>query len=361
MADEEDRPPSRKSRGQLTQMMALGAVASVIGIALGLAIDWFPVQASDEARQIDRLWDVLLVVSIPIFVLVQGIVLYCVWKFRMRPGQERADGPPIHGNTRIEIIWTAIPTALLVVLCIGAYVVLDDIEDAKGDDTMRVRVVGEQFAWTFWYPDGNGKEIASNQLYLPANQSVLFDVQSKDVIHDFWVPAFRMKIDAVPGETTHVRATTTERLGTYPVVCAELCGLGHAVMRQSARVVPAGEFDTWLTEQRERGGNSDESGKQQGAPGDAPKADGKALFTDTQPACSSCHTLADAGSNSPIGPNLDDSLEGKDREYIERAIVEPNADIASGFDENIMPPNYDETLKPEEVDALVDYLVKVTK
>ncbi len=360
MADDEDRKTSRKSRGQLIQMLALGAVASVIGVIWGLAIDWFPVQASVEAVQIDRLWDVLLVVSVPIFVLVQGIVLYCVWKFRMRPGQERADGPPIHGNTRIEIIWTAIPTALLVVLCIGAYVVLDDIEDAKGDDTMNVRVVGEQFAWTFYYPQEGGEEIASSQLYLPANQSVLFDVQSKDVIHDFWVPAFRMKIDAVPGETTHVRATTTDRLGTYPVVCAELCGLGHAVMRQSARVVPAAEFDTWLAEQGKDAPGTDDPGEQ-GAPGAAAQVDGKKLFTDTQPSCASCHTLADAGSNSPIGPNLDDSLEDKDRAYIERAIVEPAADIASGFEDGIMPPNYDETLKPEEVDALVDYLVKVTK
>ena len=358
MADEKDRDTSRKSRRLLTQMLALGAVASVIGVILGLAIDWFPVQASEEAVQIDRLWDVLLIVSVPIFVLVQGIVLYCVWKFRMRPGQENADGPPIHGNTRIEIIWTAIPTALLVVLCIGAYVVLDDIEDAKGDDTMNVRVVGEQFAWTFYYPGEGGEEIASSQLYLPANQSVLFDVQSKDVIHDFWVPAFRMKIDAVPGETTHVRATTTDRLGTYPVVCAELCGLGHAVMRQSAHVLPAEEFEAWMTKQA-RGDSPDEA-DQQGAPEGGP-VDGKEIFANAQPSCASCHTLADAGSNSTIGPNLDDSLEGKDREYIKRGIVEPAADIASGFEDGIMPPNYDETLEPEEVDALVDYLVKVTK
>jgi cytochrome c oxidase subunit 2 len=223
---------------------------------------------------------------------------------------------------------------------------------------MNVRVVGEQFAWTFYYPQEGGEEIASSQLYLPANQSVLFDVQSKDVIHDFWVPAFRMKIDAVPGETTHVRATTTDRLGTYPVVCAELCGLGHAVMRQSARVVPPQEFETWLTEQAE--GDSPDEAEQQGAPSGG-AADGKEIFANAAPSCAACHTLADAGSNSPIGPNLDDSLEGKDREYIRRAIVEPSADIASGFEGGIMPPNYDETLEPEEVDALVDYLVKVTK
>lgn len=349
---------SPKARRQLMQMLGLGAIASVIGVAIGLAIDWFPVQASEEAAKIDGLWDILLIVSVPIFVMVQGIVLYCVWKFRMRPGEESKDGPPIHGNTRIEIIWTAIPTLILLVLCIGAYVVLDDIEDARAD-TMNVRVVGEQFSWTFYYPGEDGEEIASSELYLPANQSVNFDVQSKDVIHDFWVPAFRMKIDAVPGQTTHVRATTTSRLGTYPVVCAELCGLGHAVMRQAARVVERDDFDAWMAEQAR--GDSPGEAEQLGSPGPEPVTDGRTLFTEAQPSCASCHTLADAGSSSPIGPNLDDSLEGRDAEYIRRGIVEPSADIPSGFEAGIMPPNYDETLQPEEIDALVEYLTRVTE
>lgn len=360
MDEHEAETQGRRNRGRLIQVIALCAIASAIGIALGLAIDWFPVQASDEARQIDRLWDLLLIVSIPVFVGVQVFVLYCVAKYRMRPGQENADGAPIHGNTRIEIIWTAIPAVVLVALCVVAYVVLDDIEDARAD-TMNVRVVGEQFAWTFYYPGEDGEEIASNQLYLPANRSVAFDVQSKDVIHDFWVPAFRMKIDAVPGETTHIRVTTTDRMGTYPVVCAELCGLGHAVMRQNARVVSSGDFDAWLAEQAagDAPGGSEDPEEPGTGGGGAP--DGAQLFTGTQPSCGSCHTLADAGTQSTIGPDLEESLQGRDEEYIRRGIVEPNADVAPGFQEGIMPPNYDETLAPEEVDALVDYLVEVTK
>jgi cytochrome c oxidase subunit 2 len=356
--NQEAETQGRRNRGRLMQVIGLGVIASAVGIALGLAIDWFPVQASEEARQIDGLWDLLLIVSIPIFVFVQVFVLYCVWKYRMRPGQENQDGAPIHGNTRIEIIWTAIPAAILVALCVVAYIVLDDIEDARAD-TMNVRVVGEQFAWTFYYPGEDGEEIASNELYLPANQSVAFDVQSKDVIHDFWVPAFRMKIDAVPGETTHIRVTTTQRTGTYPVVCAELCGLGHAVMRQNARVVPPADFDAWLAE---RAADETPTGNDDpGTPGAGGAPDGVQLFTGTQPSCGSCHTLADAGTQSTIGPDLDESLEGHDEAYIRRAIVEPNADIAPGFQAGIMPPNYDETLQAEEVDALVDYLVEVTK
>jgi len=241
---------SGESRSQLRQMLIIGVIAAVLGIALGLVIDWFPVQASGEAKQIDTLWDVLLIVSVPVFVLVQTIVLYSVWKFRMKPGEELKDGPPIHGNTRLEVIWTAIPAIILVGLCTYAYVVLTDIEKASASGEMNVRVVGEQFTWTFFYPGGpGGQETASPELYLPEGRPVKFTVQSKDVIHDFWVPAFRQKIDAVPGVDTSYRVTPI-RVGAYPVVCAELCGLGHSAMRQTARVVPRPEFDRWLSDQR---------------------------------------------------------------------------------------------------------------
>ena len=246
----EETTGSRESRSQLRQMLAIGLIASALGIALGLLIDWFPVQASGEAKKIDTLWDVLVIASVPVFVLVQTIVLYCVWKFRMKPGEELKDGPPIHGNTRLEVVWTAIPAILLVALCSYAYAVLHDIEDAAADATTNVRVVGEQFTWTFHYPgESGGKEVVSNQLYLPVDTEVKFTVQSKDVIHDFWVPAFREKIDAVPGISTTYGVQTT-RVGNYSVVCAELCGLGHSTMRQTAHVLPKAEFDSWLSDQR---------------------------------------------------------------------------------------------------------------
>ena len=243
---------SREARANVRQMVAIGAIASVLGIALGLVIDWFPVQASGEAKHIDTLWDVLIIASVPVFVLVQTIVLYSVWKFRMRPGEELIDGPPIHGNTRLEVWWTAIPAVLLVGLCSYAYVVLHDIEKAAADATMNVRVVGEQFTWTFYYPgESGGKELVTNQLYLPVGTEVKFTVQSKDVIHDFFVPAFREKIDAVPGIDTTYSVETT-RVGNYPVVCAELCGLGHSTMRQTAHVLPKDEFQSWLSEERSK-------------------------------------------------------------------------------------------------------------
>src|SRR5215208_6330520 len=143
--------PVRAARTPVSQMLGIGAVASVLGVIAALLIDWFPTAASEQAGPIDTLWDVLLIASVPVFVLVVTIVLYSAFRFRMRPGEELADGPPIHGNTRLEIIWTAIPAILLVALCSYAYVVLTDIEEAKADPALEVRVVGEQFTWTFYY------------------------------------------------------------------------------------------------------------------------------------------------------------------------------------------------------------------
>src|SRR3954462_8574192 len=226
----ERRPPRRTA----AQMVGVGVVASILGVAAGLLIDWFPPASSMQADEIDTLWDVLIIASVPFFVLVTTVIGFSILNFRMRPGEEALDGPPIHGNTRLEVIWTAIPATIIVGLVVYAYVVLRDIEKtpalATGQKERVVRVFGEQFAWTFEYNEG-GRRFKSAQLYLPANESVKFQVQSKDVIHAFCVPDFRMKIDAVPGITTSYRVTPkNSALGAHTIVCAELCGLGHAFM-----------------------------------------------------------------------------------------------------------------------------------
>jgi cytochrome c oxidase subunit II len=343
------RERARDEKTPVVWMVIHGLIASAIGIAAGLAIEWFPEQASTQAGPIDHLYDVLIWTSVPVFVTVTIIVLFSVRNFKMRPGEEQLDGPPIHGNTRLEVIWTAIPAIVLVVLCSYAWVVLNDIEEAQANE-MRINVVGQQFAWTFEYPQSGGKPIKSTQLYLPNDRPVRFYVKALDVIHDFWVPAFRMKIDAVPGIETKYRITPN-RLGTYPVVCAELCGLGHSVMRSTAHVITPAKFNAWIAEQK--------------APAKAAaggEADGKTLFTDgngTATACGTCHTLADAGTQSETGPDLDKVLKGKDAAFIEESITAPDDEIAPGFQAGIMPKNYGDTLSPEELDALVKYLGEV--
>ena len=243
----EQQRAARERKAQIGPLILIGVVASAIGIAVAIWIDWFPIQASEQGAKIDTLWDVLLIFSVPIFVLVETTVLYCAIKFRMRPGEELLDGPPIHGNTRLEIIWTAIPAILLVGLCTYAYIVLTDIEKAPAADVMNVRVVGEQFTWTFYYEGEDGKEIPSHRLYLPENQAVYFTVQSKDVIHDFWVEQLGQKQDVFPNKTTHTWFEA-RRVGKYQGQCAEFCGPGHATMTISVRVLSKEEFASYMAQ-----------------------------------------------------------------------------------------------------------------
>src|SRR3954465_1818935 len=294
---EADPLEGRGGRRTVTRAVIVGLIASILGIALGLVIDWFPTQGSEQAKKIDTFWDVLIICSVPVFVLVTTVVLFAVRDFRVRPGEENVDGPPIHGNTRLEVVWTAVPAIMLIALCTYAYLVLHDIEKAPAAGNERqIQVNGQQFTWTFDYNE-NGRKFSSAQLYVPEGESVEFNVKTKDVLHDFWVPAWRMKIDAVPGIVTHYRVTPT-RLGTYPVVCAELCGLGHAFMRQTAHVLPKAQYAAWVAKM-----TKPVSAPAAGGPGGgaAPAVNAKALFaqgetTTGATACGGCHKLADAGT-----------------------------------------------------------------
>jgi cytochrome c oxidase subunit 2 len=358
----EESTPRRERKRTVQQMVVVGIIATAIGIAIGLTIHWFPPADSSQADKIDTLWDVLIIATVPVFVLVTVIVCFSVIEFRMRPGEENLDGPPIHGNTRLEVIWTAVPAILIVGLVTYAYVVMRDIEQAPAAGNERVvTVTGQQFTWTFAYNEG-GKKFSTSQLYLPAGKSVKFDVKSKDVIHDFWVPDFRMKIDAVPGITTHYRVTPKNpaAIGDHAIVCAELCGLGHAFMRQTAHILAPAAFDKWvqkMTAKPAAGGG--------GGGGGGAAVDAKQLFTsgdaDTgATACATCHTLADAGAKGQVGPDLDKVLKGKDAAFIKESILTPDKEIAPGFQPGVMPPNFGDTLSAEQVDALVKYLSTVT-
>jgi cytochrome c oxidase subunit 2 len=351
-------------RPTVVRAVVLGVIASIIGVVLGLLINWFPAQGSEQSKKIDTFWDVLIICSVPIFVLVASVVIVSVIKFRMRPGEEDLDGPPIHGNTRLEVIWTSLPATMLIALCAYAYIVLHDIEKAPAKSAgpeMHVKVIGQQFTWTFEYTGSDGKKFTTTQLYVPEGKSVRFDVTAKDVLHDFWVPAWRMKIDAVPGITTHYRITPvkTGSKRAYPVVCAELCGLGHAFMRQTAHVLPVKDFNAWLTKQSSAGAAAQGGGGGATAGGGAATAAGKQVFASN--GCSSCHTLSDAGASGTVGPNLDKALATRDDAFIKQSIVDPGAFVEKGFPNGVMPTTYGKDLKPADLDALVKYLSTVTK
>src|SRR3954470_4012369 len=166
----QESTPRRERKRTVQQMVVVGVIATAIGIAIGLTIHWFPPADSTQADKIDTLWDVLIIATVPVFVLVTVIVCFAVIEFRMRPGEENLDGPPIHGNTRLEVIWTAVPAILIVGLVTYAYVVLRDIEEtpalASGKKERVVKVFGEQFAWTF-ENKGGARQFRNAQLYLP--------------------------------------------------------------------------------------------------------------------------------------------------------------------------------------------------
>ncbi|MGZ4271715.1 MAG: cytochrome c oxidase subunit II [Solirubrobacteraceae bacterium] len=371
MREQETTPPRRERRGTVRRMVAVGLIASALGIALGLTIHWFPPADSTQADKIDTLWDVLVIASVPVFVLVTVVVIFSALEFRMRAGEENLDGPPIHGSTRLEVVWTAIPA--IVILCLVGYsgLVLHDIEKApaKGTPERVINVTGQQFAWTFQYKEA-GQTFSTTQLYLPAGQSVKFEVHSKDVIHDFWVPDFRMKIDAVPGITTSYRVTPKDSaVGDHEIVCAELCGLGHAYMRSTVHVLRPDAFDAWVR-RTSSGGAAGAAGAAGGAaaggqPAAGGKVDAKALFASGDPntgatACGSCHALAAAGTTGTTGPDLGKVLKGKSTASITESIVKPSAQIAPGYQDGIMPPNYGATLSKQQIGALVQYLAKST-
>lgn len=335
-------------RGSIASLIGIGVVAGGIAAAVALALPWLPKPASAEADRIDPLFWFVIAICIVVFAVVMAVILYSVVHFRAAPDDD-SDGPPIHGHTGLEIVWTLIPTVLVTAIGIVSAIVLAR-NDAQGANVLHVNVTAQQFAWSFSYPEAKG--LTSGTLRLPKGRSVLLVMHSKDVIHSFWVPEFSQKEDTVPGITTTLHITPN-RLGTFPVICTELCGLGHSVMRTQAIVMSPAAFDKWLHSQAKAVSS--------------PSSDvaGAAVFKNNQ--CGACHTLKAAGASATTGPDLDKlpalaQGAGKPLEdFIRQSIVDPNAYIQKGYPRNVMPATFGKALSKQELDALVQYLVSSSK
>jgi cytochrome c oxidase subunit 2 len=227
-------------RGSIVQLILFALVASAAGLTLALVPGWLPEQASDEAGRIDFVFWFVTAICVFIFAIVAAVLIYAVIKFRVQPDDD-SDGPPIHGHTGLEIVWTAVPAILVTAIAIVSAIVLAK-DDAAGANPLRVDVFAQQFFWSYSYPGYGNKK--SSILRLPVDRSVVLRMHAKDVLHSFWVPEFRQKQDLVPGiqPTLHI---TPNKLGTYPVVCTELCGLGHALMRSRVIVMKPEAFEKW--------------------------------------------------------------------------------------------------------------------
>ncbi|HSK17019.1 MAG TPA: cytochrome c oxidase subunit II [Gaiellaceae bacterium] len=329
----------------IIQMVLVGVAVGAALAAVALFIPWLPDAASEQARLIDTVYWVVTIICVVIFALVAGVSVYAVWKFRA-PEDDMDDGSPIHGHTGLEIVWTLIPTILVTGIAVYSGVALAQAERLPDDGNHRVvEVTSEQFAWTFTYPDieVEGQPLTTGELVLPVDERVEFLITTKDVIHSFWVPEWRMKQDAVRGVTTSTVVEPT-KTGSFAVICTELCGLGHAIMRTQARVVSAAEFEAWIEERRElaaRGG----------------AVQGETLFAQQ---CGSCHALAAAGTEGQVGPDLDEALRDADADFVRESIVNPDAEVAEGYQPGVMPGNYGEMFSDAQLDGLVEYLLEAT-
>jgi cytochrome c oxidase subunit II len=226
----------------IAKMLAATLAFTVAISAVMVPINWDGQGASTAAPKIDNLLNVMIVLSAFVFSLVMVMLFYALWKFKAKPGDE-SDGEPIHGNTRLEVAWTLIPT--IIVLFAGGYswAVLNDIEE-PAENPLKVQVFSLQYAWSFGYP---GKDMAwsEGELHVPVDRQVHFKMHAQDVIHSFWVPEWRIKKDNVPGITT-TAIVTPNKVGTYQLICTELCGFGHASMRAKVVVEPPAEFRKWV-------------------------------------------------------------------------------------------------------------------
>jgi len=237
-------------RRSIVQLMLLGVVVAGGVAAIALLIPWLPTSASKERDRIDFVFWFTTGIAIFIFALVVAVILFSVVKFRARPDDD-TDGPPIHGHTGLEIAWTAVPAVLVTAIAIVSAIVLHDNSQA-GNDPLRVTVTAEQFTWTFRYENGAARGLTTPVLRIPLDRSVRLEITSKDVIHSFWVPEFGQKQDAVSGKVNPLVITPT-KTGSFPVVCTELCGLGHALMRSQVVVLRPAAYAGWERAQRGRG------------------------------------------------------------------------------------------------------------
>ena len=233
-------------RGSIVQLVAIGVVCGAGAALVALLIPWLPAPASRQAGRIDFVFWFVTVICIAIFALVAAVMIYAVLRFRVQP-DDHEDGPPVHGHTGLEITWTAIPFVLVTAIAIVSAIVLSR-NDAEAGNTLHINATAQQFSWTFSYPDANNA--TSPVLRLPEGRSVEVDMRSLDVIHAFFVPEFRTNEDIVPGLVTDVHITP-DRIGTFPLICNELCGLGHSLMRTQAIVMKPAAFDAWLRQQKQ--------------------------------------------------------------------------------------------------------------
>ena len=233
----------KKYRKHFTAVIVIIPLIAIVTYLLLNAIYKLPLAASEEAVAIDEMFQAHFIAISALFGLVMAFMLYSIVAFRREPGDEE-DGDHFHGNTVLEVVWTVVPLVVVLAFAYWGAVLLRDITAAEPDE-MRVRVIGQQWSWSYEYPEMD--DMRSGELVLPAGEQIELELRALDVLHSFWVPEFRVKQDLVPGQNHYVRITPTIP-GEYRVRCAEICGTGHAAMVGDVIILGPGEFEEWAEE-----------------------------------------------------------------------------------------------------------------
>jgi len=308
-----------------------------------------PQAASAQAEPIDSLFDIEFKVIAFLFSLIVVLMLYSIVFFRRKKGDE-TDAEHIEGNTTLEVTWTAIPlAAVLFFAYLGGQSLAETLRADPRPEI--ISVIGQKWQWSFEYPVDSVAvdKVASPVMYMPVDKQSILYLSSRDIIHSFWVPEFRVKQAALPGGEDFVRTlrVTPTKEGVYYLRCAELCGQQHTTMIAEVRVVSEDEFIAW------RNGEV--------AKLSDPVAIGQSVYENN---CKACHTL---DGTQGVGPSwlglygrqealTDGSTVTADDAYIINSILNPNAQVVAGFPAGVMPQNYAEVLTEEQINALIEFI-----
>ena len=232
------------------------ALLGPVGLAFVLG-GCMPTPVTTQAREIEQLYNIVFIIAAAIFIFVEGLIVYAVVRYRRRP-HDSSLPVQTHGNNLLEVIWTLIPTAIVLVLFVLSWQTLNNIEKVSNQTDIRVRAVAQRFQWSFEYLSPDGQQVLFTQLapemVVPVGTTIHLGLRSPDVIHAFYVPRFLFKRDVVPGVENAFEFLIEESDAgqSFSGQCAELCGEFHGAMRFTVRAVTLAEYETWLQQQINR-------------------------------------------------------------------------------------------------------------
>jgi len=307
-----------------------------------------PPQSSTIAAEVDSLFYFILWASLLIFVIVVAGLIYFSIKYKKSDPDGKVTSGPTH-NTTLELIWTILPTILVIIVFFWGFKTFMKMNIVP-KDAIEIQVTGKKWIWMFEYPNGYK---TLNELTVPLGQPVKLLMSSEDVIHSFFVPSFRIKMDLLPNRYTVTWFEATQK-GSFDLLCTEFCGQGHSEMLGKVTVLGEDEFEEWIKTV------GDEAGE------DLPLEELGAKLYATK-ACATCHTIDGTPSVGPTLKNIFNhnvDLENgttvlADENYLRRSIIDPQAEIVKGFPP--VMPTYQGLLKAREVDALITHIKSLSE